>query len=101
MLPSRALAEHVQRHRDHHDVLLRPADAAQGAGPAPHVARGDRRQPGTNCIKTGLPGKLILNMRKGLREVLFSWKYTGFRLYGLRDYGQLYQNRGPYIRNPV
>ena len=31
-----------------------------------------RRQPGTNCIKIGLPGKLILSKRKGLWEVLFS-----------------------------
>ena len=28
--------------------------------------------PGTNCIKIGLPGKLILSKRKGLWEVLFS-----------------------------
>ena len=28
--------------------------------------------PGTNCIKIGLPGKLILSTRKGLREVIFS-----------------------------
>ena len=28
--------------------------------------------PGTNCIKIGLPGKLILSKRKGLREVIFS-----------------------------
>ena len=27
-----------------------------------------------NCIKIGLPGKLILSKRKGLREVRFSWK---------------------------
>ena len=27
---------------------------------------------GTNCIRMGLPGKLILSKRKGLREVLFS-----------------------------
>ena len=27
---------------------------------------------GTNCIKIGLPGKLILSERKGLREVIFS-----------------------------
>ena len=27
---------------------------------------------GMNCIKIGLPGKLILSMRKVLREVLFS-----------------------------
>ena len=30
------------------------------------------KYPGTNCIKIGLPGKLILSKRKGLREVLFS-----------------------------
>ena len=28
--------------------------------------------PGGNCIKIGLPGKLILSKRKGLLEVLFS-----------------------------
>ena len=27
---------------------------------------------GGNCIEIGLPGKLILSKRKGLREVLFS-----------------------------
>ena len=27
--------------------------------------------PGGNCIKIGLPGKLILSKRKGLREILF------------------------------
>ena len=27
---------------------------------------------GMNCIKIGLPEKLILSKRKGLREVLFS-----------------------------
>ena len=41
-------------------------------GDVPH----HRELPGTNCIKIGLPqglpGKLILNKRKGLREVLFS-----------------------------
>ena len=30
------------------------------------------RQAGMNCIKIGLPGKLILRKRKGLREVIFS-----------------------------
>ena len=30
-------------------------------------------EPGMNCIKIGLPGKLILSKRKGLLEVLFSW----------------------------
>ena len=32
------------------------------------------KRPGTNCIKIGLPGKLILSKRKGLWEVLFSRK---------------------------
>ena len=27
---------------------------------------------GTNCIKIGLPGKLILSNRKGPQEILFS-----------------------------
>ena len=30
------------------------------------------RNPGMNCIKIGLPGKLIPSKRKGLLEVLFS-----------------------------
>ena len=29
---------------------------------------------GTNCIKIGLPGKLILSKRKGLWEIIFSRK---------------------------
>ena len=29
-------------------------------------------RPGGNCIKIGLPGKLILSKTKGLREVIFS-----------------------------
>ena len=33
---------------------------------------GTEGTPGTNCIKIGLPGKLILSKRKGLWEVLFS-----------------------------
>ena len=31
-----------------------------------------RRGPEGNCLKIGLPGKLILSKRKGLREVTFS-----------------------------
>ena len=31
-------------------------------------------QPGTNCIKIGLPGKLILSKSKGLPEDIFSSK---------------------------
>ena len=30
------------------------------------------KRAGMNCIKKGLPGKLILSKRKGLWEVLFS-----------------------------
>ena len=29
-------------------------------------------RPGTNCIKIGLPGKLILRKRKGLPKDIFS-----------------------------
>ena len=36
------------------------------------VTEGDLTPTGTNCIKKGLPGKLIFSKRKGLREVLFS-----------------------------
>ena len=32
----------------------------------------DAMKSGMNCTKIGLPGKLILSKRKGLREVLFS-----------------------------
>ena len=31
-----------------------------------------KSNPGTNCIKIGIPGKLNLSKRKGLREVIFS-----------------------------
>ena len=46
-------------------------------GAVPHPAwdmsfAGVEYPPGTNCIKIGLPGKLILSTRKGLREVQFS-----------------------------
>ena len=46
-------------------------------GDPPQAVRGlpERERPqrsGTNCIKIGLPGKVILRKRKGLREVLFS-----------------------------
>ena len=42
---------------------------------AGHVSVGagvDGPRPGANCIKIGLPGKLILRKRKGLWEVTFS-----------------------------
>ena len=38
----------------------------------PRRAQGAPRAQGTNCIKIGLPGKLVLSKRKGLQEVLFS-----------------------------
>ena len=38
------------------------------------LARRFQQLPGMNCIEIGLPGKPILSRRKGLREVLFSWK---------------------------
>ena len=43
--------------------------------PAASAASGGEEESwisGTNCLKIGLPGKLILSKRKGLREVLFS-----------------------------
>ena len=33
----------------------------------------DGQDPGTNCIKMGLPGKLILTKRKGLQWRIFQW----------------------------
>ena len=43
-----------------------------GESESVHVAVGaDPGEPGGNCIKIGLPGKLILSKGKGLREVLF------------------------------
>ena len=56
-----------------------PAAVLRGRGlPERRAVRGGRvrgrlqGRPGTNCIKIGLPGKLILSKRKGLREVQFS-----------------------------
>ena len=43
--------------------------AAQTAGRARRL-RGGGRAAGTNCVKIGLPGKLILGKRKDLLEVL-------------------------------
>ena len=51
------------------------ADGHRDARAEPH--REDGRlpgEPGMNCVEIGLPGKRILSKRKGLREVLFSWK---------------------------
>ena len=64
------------------DVLLEPAIDVLG-GPVLHGQDGGGEEAGrvhpahpslsgTNCIKIGLPGKLILSKRKGLLEFLFS-----------------------------
>ena len=52
------------------DVLLQREGVDRGA--AGHAVLLGR--PGMNCIKIGLPGKSILSKRKGLREIIFSWK---------------------------
>ena len=44
----------------------------QGALLVPALELALAARPGGNCIKIGLPGKLILSKRKGLREVMFS-----------------------------
>ena len=51
-------------------IQLPPGGRSVPAGSA--AARGSAQSPGGNCMKIGLPGKLILSKRKGLREVLFS-----------------------------
>ena len=38
------------------------------------ASKKEAARPGMNCIKIGLPGKLILSKRKGILEVLFSRK---------------------------
>ena len=57
-----------------------PEDTEGDAGPGQEAGRHllqvhpalRHAQSGTNCIKIGLPGKLIFSKRKGLGEVLFS-----------------------------
>ena len=47
----------------------------EAAGPVPGQRRaGAVHLPGMNCIKIGLPGKLILSKGKGLWEIIFSGK---------------------------
>ena len=46
--------------------------AGQLGGAQDAARRGERPHAGTNCIKIGLPGKLILSKRKVLLEDLFS-----------------------------
>ena len=50
---------------------LIPKKYQQQQQAAPATGRG---RAGMNCIRIGLPGKLILSKRKSLLEVLFSWK---------------------------
>ena len=62
VLPADALPAHaVQGERLRHDA---PVDD-NGSACCPSTP-----STGINCIKIGLPGKLILSERKGLREVL-------------------------------
>ena len=51
-------------------VVAVAAGVALARGPAVDSACSGA-PPEDNCIKIGLPGKLILSKRKGLREVLF------------------------------
>ena len=58
-------------------LIWKPWHAGEGAlrqGESEEVVEvgGAGGDPGTNCIKIGLPGKLILCKRKGLQEVPFS-----------------------------
>ena len=56
-------------------VKVMPGKGDDGGGHAHEAKLGEQlRLDGGECIKIGLPGKLILSKRKGLREVLFSWK---------------------------
>ena len=73
-VPGRALAlvalrQQGPHHRQDQDHRGHRAGAARGH----HLLRaGPGLRPGTNCIKIGLPGKLMLSKRKGLPEDLFS-----------------------------
>ena len=47
----------------------------RGEGGSGRLLRPGRLPPGMNCIKIGLPGKLILSKRKGLLEVLYIYSF--------------------------
>ena len=47
-------------------------DGMSDCGSVNLKASSSTAEPGMNCIRIGLPGKLILRKRKGLREVIFS-----------------------------
>ena len=69
-LPSKAVAPRGRLHGPHSGLQrgIQPAKVLR----VRHQV-GALLTPGMNCsIKIGLPGKLILSKRKGLREVLFS-----------------------------
>ena len=57
-------------------TLHEVAEVSEGEAPAAAEDGGEEgdaeADAGTNCIKIGLQGKLILSKRKGLREALFS-----------------------------
>ena len=52
------------------DGAVHEEGAARSAGRGRHERR-ERLCTGGNCIRIGLPGKLIFSNRKGLQEVLF------------------------------
>ena len=56
-------------------LLLREEERTERPGGGDRVGGVHRRVgrggAGMNCIKLGLPGKLMLSKRKGLQEVLF------------------------------
>ena len=52
-------------------ILCQRADL-KGGGGSVGGGGGPVKQAGTNCIKTGLPGKLIRSKRMGLLAVIFS-----------------------------
>ena len=57
----------------HWKILVGGAISSRQTEQSKSLSKMDERS-GGNCIKISLPGKLILIKRKGLREVLFSWK---------------------------
>ena len=67
-----------------------------GAGSCDGGSRGTRRpRPGMNCIKIGLPGKLILSKRKGLWESPILLKIVSENRFSGRTYFiQLVPGRG-------
>ena len=67
---SRAVQSDTQLPADAHPRHLRRARREAVAARGRVLRHLGPRQAGTNCIRIGLPGKLILSKRKGLREVI-------------------------------